>query len=83
MPGLISNINPDIKVGRALHLFDIAWLYGFFSALFIFWGLSIVWPATETFVDKPVLADETASLSIDFPSNKDNREGNVKEVVVA
>ena len=28
MPGLISSINPKIRVGDAIHLFDIAWIFG-------------------------------------------------------
>jgi len=28
LPGLIGNINTNIKVGNASHLFDIAWLFG-------------------------------------------------------
>ena len=28
MPGLINSINPKIKVGGAVHLFDNAWIFG-------------------------------------------------------
>jgi hypothetical protein len=28
LPGLIGNINPNIKVGRMANLFAFAWLYG-------------------------------------------------------
>jgi hypothetical protein len=28
LPGLINSINPTIKVGGAIHLFDFAWLFG-------------------------------------------------------
>lgn len=28
IPGLINSINPKIKVGGAVHLFDIAWIFG-------------------------------------------------------
>ncbi|KAG6908044.1 hypothetical protein DXG01_006406 [Tephrocybe rancida] len=84
LPGLIGNINPKIKVGGALHLFDIAWLYGFFSALLIFWGLSTMWPAPETFMDQAVLAEHfdddepyTESASRDEKEKEDSL--NVKE----
>ncbi|KNZ71862.1 hypothetical protein J132_05687 [Termitomyces sp. J132] len=73
MPGLIGNINPRINVGRALHLFDIAWLYGFFSALIIFWSLSTFWPAKETFVDRLILVDQRTSSS-DLNGDEEKRE---------
>ena len=28
MPGLIHTINPAVNIGNAIHLFDIAWMYG-------------------------------------------------------
>lgn len=28
LPGLINSINPSIKVGGAVYVFDIAWLFG-------------------------------------------------------
>lgn len=27
-PGLVNSINADVNVGYAIHLFDIAWIYG-------------------------------------------------------
>lgn len=35
MPGLINSINPKIKVGGAVHMFDIAWLFGVSTLLAI------------------------------------------------
>ncbi|KAF8072151.1 permease for cytosine/purines, uracil, thiamine, allantoin-domain-containing protein [Lyophyllum atratum] len=58
LPGLIGTINTNIKVGNALHLFDVAWIYGFFSALTIYWSLSTLFPARETYLDSAVLADD-------------------------
>ncbi|KAF8890615.1 NCS1 nucleoside transporter family [Infundibulicybe gibba] len=55
LPGLIANINTNIKVGNVIHLFDIAWLFGFFSASGIYWVLSTLFPARETFINKPIL----------------------------
>ncbi|KAF9004841.1 NCS1 nucleoside transporter family [Hymenopellis radicata] len=51
MPGLIHSINNSITVGNVSHVFDIAWLYGFFVSLILYWGLSSFFPATETYLD--------------------------------
>lgn len=61
LPGLIGNINRSIKVGNASHLFDIAWLFGFFSASVTHWSLSTVFPARETFVTGVILPDDIIS----------------------
>ncbi|KAG5641572.1 hypothetical protein DXG03_004698 [Asterophora parasitica] len=63
LPGLIADINHKIKVGNAEHLFDVAWLYGFFSALTIYWALSTAFPAEETYMDNAILADDYTSDS--------------------
>ncbi|KAF5323194.1 hypothetical protein D9758_016729 [Tetrapyrgos nigripes] len=54
-PGLIASINTNVSVGNSKHIFDIAWLYGFCTASFIFYVLSLVFPAKETFMDHPIL----------------------------
>jgi len=59
LPGLIGNINRSIKVGlNASHLFEIAWLYGFSSAFAIYWLLSTMFPARETFVPLVILTND-------------------------
>ncbi|KAF9779792.1 NCS1 nucleoside transporter family [Thelephora terrestris] len=50
LPGLINSINPDIYIGRASHLFHIAWLFGFFVASGVYTAVSLVFPAKETFL---------------------------------
>ncbi|KAJ8090307.1 hypothetical protein PM082_018903 [Marasmius tenuissimus] len=52
LPGLIVSINPGIGVGLGpvKHVFDIAWLYGFFTSSAVYWALSVLMPAKETFV---------------------------------
>ncbi|KAF4586220.1 hypothetical protein EYR38_010494 [Pleurotus pulmonarius] len=57
-PGLISSINPDIQVGAVKHVFDIAWLYGFFTSLIVYSLTSTIWPARETFVEKSIYGYE-------------------------
>ncbi|KAJ3529036.1 hypothetical protein NM688_g7911 [Phlebia brevispora] len=59
MPGLINSINPKISAGGATHLFDIAWLYGFFVASAVYFVASAFFPAKETYIDKAILPDDT------------------------
>ena len=68
LPGLINSINPTIPIGGASHLFDIAWLFGFFFASGVYTAASVVFPAKEMF-----LTDEDV---------KDIREKHVGEVGV-
>ncbi|GLB40658.1 putative cytosine-purine permease [Lyophyllum shimeji] len=72
MPGLIANINSKIKVGNASRLFDIAWLYGFFSALTIYWVLSTLFPARETYMSEAIRADDVLNAEISGPSSLDS-----------
>jgi len=57
LPGLAASINPNIKVGDASKLFDIAWIYGFTTAAAIYWALSALFPAKETFLEEPYLGE--------------------------
>ncbi|RDB19656.1 hypothetical protein Hypma_013249 [Hypsizygus marmoreus] len=81
LPGLIGNINKNIKVGNASHLFDIAWLFGFFTALIVYWILSTIFPAKETFMDKAVLADDVADEGVATGSTDTKSIDEVKKEV--
>ncbi|KAJ7170692.1 permease for cytosine/purines, uracil, thiamine, allantoin-domain-containing protein [Mycena crocata] len=61
LPGLAASINPSIKVGEGSNLFNIAWLYGFFTASFIYWALSTLFPARETYMEEAVFGRGGAS----------------------
>ncbi|RXW13820.1 hypothetical protein EST38_g12035 [Candolleomyces aberdarensis] len=69
LPGLIHNINANIPVGNASYLFNIAWLFGFFVAGGVYWILSTLFPATETFMDAPVLSDDCFNENVDEKSS--------------
>ncbi|KAF9006929.1 NCS1 nucleoside transporter family [Cyathus striatus] len=58
LPGLAHSINPNINVGNASFLFNISWLFGFFVGGGLYWLLSALYPATETFVEKAILAGD-------------------------
>jgi nucleobase:cation symporter-1, NCS1 family len=50
LPGLINSINPKVPIGGASHLFNVAWLFGFFVASGVYTAASLVFPAKETFL---------------------------------
>ncbi|KAF7330575.1 hypothetical protein MVEN_02497800 [Mycena venus] len=74
LPGLAASINPSIDVGNASKLFDIAWLYGFFTAGVLYWALSTLFPATETYLEEPVLEKDP---------ERDDESSDKKSVVAA
>ncbi|KAL5478735.1 hypothetical protein ACEPAI_2012 [Sanghuangporus weigelae] len=47
MPGLINSISTNVQAGNTLYVFDIAWLFGFFSASIIYYVASMLFPARE------------------------------------
>ncbi|KAG7447269.1 cytosine-purine permease [Guyanagaster necrorhizus] len=67
-PGLINSVDASINPGNVSHVFDIAWLYGFFTASTVYWTLSKIFPAVETFVEEnhenSKEASATASLDV-------------------
>jgi len=78
LPGLINNINPRIPAGNASFLFDIAWLFGFFSASFVYLVLSKAFPARETFMEEPVMPDDftnTKLIDQQFASRNEEKVG--------
>ncbi|EIW76701.1 NCS1 nucleoside transporter family [Coniophora puteana RWD-64-598 SS2] len=56
LPGLANSINPNIYVGKAAHLFDIAWMYGFFVSCVVYYTTSVLFPPRGTFVDELIQA---------------------------
>ena len=57
LPGLINSINPDIYIGGAAYLFNIAWLFGFFVASGVYTTASLLFPAKETFLTDDEVRD--------------------------
>ncbi|EJD04733.1 cytosine-purine permease [Fomitiporia mediterranea MF3/22] len=62
MPGLINSINPNIKIGNSVHVFDVAWIFGFFSASVVYYAASVLFPARETLLDAPIYEDGVCVL---------------------
>ncbi|KAI5117273.1 hypothetical protein M0805_001003 [Coniferiporia weirii] len=65
MPGLINSINTSIKIGGAVHLFDIAWIFGFTSASFVYYTCSVLFPARETFIDASIIEDQSVEQVVE------------------
>lgn len=72
LPGLAAAVSPTTVTLNSglIHLYDINWLFGFPTSVFIFWILNLVAPARETLVPKTIPgvtscegidAEETAS----------------------
>ncbi|KAG1718706.1 permease for cytosine/purines, uracil, thiamine, allantoin-domain-containing protein [Suillus paluster] len=62
LPGLINSINPAIKIGYAIHLFDIAWMYGFVVASLVYYVTSYFFPPRGTYVDVLISADDAMPI---------------------
>ncbi|THH07196.1 hypothetical protein EW145_g3553 [Phellinidium pouzarii] len=83
MPGLINSINTNIKVGGAVHVFDFAWIFGFFSASFIYYIASVLFPAKQTFFDAVILEDHNKSVEqITINSDPDPEKDSSSDVKV-
>ena len=54
LPGMANAVNSSIEIGGLIHLVDMNFYYGYFAAMFVYWGLSAVWPAKETLVDEMI-----------------------------
>ncbi|KAI0795805.1 cytosine-purine permease [Abortiporus biennis] len=79
LPGLINSINPKIKVGGAVFLFDIAWILGFTLASSVYYTTSTLFPARETYLDHAIIEPDDAGTSLDQSSEVEvERELNEK-----
>ena len=66
LPGLAQSVSPStvaIPSGLA-NLYNINWLYGFHTTIFLYWILSYVRPPRETFVSEtiPAFPDESGII---------------------
>ncbi|KAI0749670.1 NCS1 nucleoside transporter family [Daedaleopsis nitida] len=80
LPGLISSINPKIAVGGAIHLFDFAWIFGFFVALVVYSVLSLAFPAKETFIPEAITSDNAHKTEESPVSSRMERKSVDEEV---
>lgn len=56
LPGLAATVSPaTVTVDSGLvHLYDISWLFGFPTSVFLYWILNLVAPARDTLVPKTI-----------------------------
>ncbi|KAJ8100967.1 permease for cytosine/purines, uracil, thiamine, allantoin-domain-containing protein [Lipomyces tetrasporus] len=58
LPGLANSVSPSLGLtGGIVHLWDVNYLYGFYVAVFVYVGLSLTFPAKETFVPEMISGD--------------------------
>ncbi|KAH7911800.1 permease for cytosine/purines, uracil, thiamine, allantoin-domain-containing protein [Hygrophoropsis aurantiaca] len=90
LPGLVNSINPTISVGNATHLFDIAWMYGFFVASTVYYVTSTLFPARDTYVEELISADDAVleenyatdkSVTASIHSGSEKKMGEVKSSI--
>lgn len=58
MPGLAKNISPSLDIGGAQYIADLVWYYGFVVSFSVYIGVSLMWPAEDTLVDKYLLSED-------------------------
>lgn len=77
LPGFINSINMGIEVGVGVHPYQFGWLLGFATSVIVYWPLSILFPANETFIDVAVRPDEIydARAAEEDASSGDGIEG--------
>ena len=73
LPGLFNSINTKIHIGGASHLFNIAWLFGFFVASGVYATASLLFPAKETFLTDGEVEDLRGDQldEVEFEKEKD------------
>ncbi|RDW85107.1 hypothetical protein BP6252_02697 [Coleophoma cylindrospora] len=58
MPGMVYAVNSKVPIGGAIYIYDMNFLYGFFSAFGTYCVLSFIWPAKETLLQSCIYSDE-------------------------
>ncbi|KAJ6101737.1 hypothetical protein N7499_001367 [Penicillium canescens] len=58
IPGLINAVNAHIDVGVGEHPYEFGWLLGFVATTIVYLGLSWLFPARESQIDRAILPDE-------------------------
>lgn len=74
LPGLAKAVNPKVVIGAGIqHVYDMNYLWGFFSAVVVYVGLSYVWPAQETLCEGTIFGDEETE-GVVVGSERDDEE---------
>ncbi|GIZ36896.1 hypothetical protein CKM354_000036200 [Cercospora kikuchii] len=86
IPGLAHAVNPSVQIGSGIqHLYDVNYIWGLFSAAFVYWSLSYFFPARETLLEESIHDDRVlngveykADGSGSFESGKNDVEISVR-----
>ncbi|KAI0031533.1 cytosine-purine permease [Vararia minispora EC-137] len=75
IPGLANAVNPSINVGKALHIYQMSALYGFFAAMAVYYTLSMLFPDKKTFfLERPVIRCDIEAPTEDEHASYDEAE---------
>lgn len=81
LPGFINTVNSHIHVGVGMHPFQFGWMLGFVGTSLVYAGLSLIWPAMETKLERAVLPDEIYGMrdavveGVEARADSDEAEG--------
>jgi NCS1 family nucleobase:cation symporter-1 len=86
IPGLAKAVAPNtVSINAGIqHLYDMNYLWGFFSAIVVYTGLSLIFPAKETLLEAPIYEDTEVYDGVEYvndgvhtPMDKEDYEANV------
>ncbi|ANB14724.1 Dal4p [Sugiyamaella lignohabitans] len=78
LPGLAKAVSPGLNIsGGILHVYDINYFYGFYTTALVYFLLSYFWPAKETVIPAPMLAD---GIIYGVDPSHDSEEDTVEKV---
>ncbi|KAI0309485.1 permease for cytosine/purines, uracil, thiamine, allantoin-domain-containing protein, partial [Amylostereum chailletii] len=83
LPGLIHSINPGLSINAGFgRLYDFSYIFGFFTAMFVYGILSTLWPAQETVLERAILGFEVEEKEeSESQTSKSEKAGYTVEVV--
>jgi len=66
LPGMAASVNPSLKgkIGNAGKLYAMFYIWGFFSAFFVYSALGLLFPAPETMVPATIHEDSDAVSAV-------------------
>ena len=56
-PGFLHNIDPSIGNKNVRYMFNISWLYSYFTTAAVYWALSKLFPDTRSLLDTMIYDD--------------------------
>ncbi|KAE9964842.1 hypothetical protein Vi05172_g12357 [Venturia inaequalis] len=86
VPGLAKAVAPNtVSINAGIqHIYDMNYLWGFFSAVIVYTSLSLIFPAPETLLEAPIYEDTEVYDGVEYvndgvrtPVDKGDYEANV------